>query len=650
MRNLYIDFEYIEEKNKNNIHLICCVVYDYQQEQSFKFNLLQSSENLIQFLNSIDLNQTRFVGYAIALAEIPCLCKIMGRYWVSKTNWWDLWTEFKMLALTHEDYFTSKTGLASCLKILKIENLYEAEKDSTRDLILFSSEQLKIAEKSRKTRIETGQFHYSDEELAQVIDYCEQDVKILPEILKKLFQIYKKYPMQQAHLDQRGAHNLQCGISYFYQKGYPIDVEKLKIIFENRPKIKESLQLNCNQQIGFDIYEAQFKGPVKKKVFSHYQFNMKNFTEYVKSKGLYEDWKKTKTGLCLEEDYFDEMLSQYKDLLEPVYNARNTIKQLNSTNLADLLTHEGYIKSVSWPFNQKTSRTSPKPKMGFILNLTPWLRMLIKPKKGRAFVGIDFKSQEVLIAALISKDDSMLEDYLTDIYMGQAIKTGFAPIGSTKKSHPVLRDKFKPIVLGRIFGMEAESLSLRFFDLFKAQGVDKNLAQCVREAENFVSKLKQAYHKYYTFLSRHYIDCKNQGYYQTLDNWLYFVDRNTRQTQLVNVPCQSGGAAITRLAHDASVSIGIDVIQLHDALYFECDEQDATALARQVSQFMCDASAKILGSDHMSTETKIFTHECPYYDPRGEQIYRFIMQELNLDCPDKFNKPKEISNIHKINQ
>jgi hypothetical protein len=145
---------------------------------------------------------------------------------------------------------------------------------------------------------------------------------------------------------------------------------------------------------------------------------------------------------------------------------------------------------------------------------------------------------------------------------------------------------------------------------------------------------------------------KLRGYYKTYDNWYYFTDKNTRDTQLQNVPCQSHGAAITRLAYDECVRSGIDVISLHDALYFECDESDALTLSKIVSAKMCDASNKMLSEiagfpyAHMTTETKIYTHNQPYYDARGESIYRFVMRELDIECPEKFKKPNEIANIH----
>lgn len=649
MINLYIDFEYIESNDKTHRHLICCSIHNFKSNETFSFDLRDETEKLKEWLLLIDVKVYRFVGFAISNAEIPCLCQIMGSSWVLETKWWDLWVEFKMLALTHSKYFSSSTSLSSCLRIFSIEDQYEADKEVMRDLILYNEIERKKAEKLRKNRIETNSFNYSKEEMEKIQFYCENDTKILPKILIEICKVYEKYDVQQTEIDNRGEHCKCAGISFFAHRGYPVDAPRVKTIFENREHIKRALQLNCNEQTGLELYQPQYKGPQKSKHLSHYQFNMRNFEKYLELKNLLKDWKRTEKGrLSLDEDYLDEMLSKYKEILSPLYHTRNTLKQLNSTDLSSLLTSDGYIKSVSWPFHQKTSRTSPKPKLGFMLNLTPWLRMLIHPKPGRAFVSIDYKSQEVLIAATLSNDEQMLEDYLTEIYLGQAIKTGFAPVGATKQTHRDLRDHFKPITLGTQFGMQAESLSVHFYNLFKSQGQVKSPRECISAAEKFLADLKAVYWRYYQFLDKHYRQSRNKGYYKSIDGWYYFVDRNTRPTQLINVPCQTGGAAITRLAQNKCIYSGIPVITLHDALSFECAESSAQTLAAKVSQLMCDASKELLGNDYMQTETKIYTHTSPYYDKRGEQIYRFVMNELKLDCPEKFNKPKEILNIHKL--
>lgn len=639
MRTLYVDFEYIESIDKTNFDLVCCVILDYKANEVFKFDLRQSYDSLANFLQGFDLDQVLFYGYNISTAEVPCFCQIIGREYVAKMRWIDLWTEFKMFSLTHSKYYTEKNGLAGAIKLLAIEDMYTADKDKIRDLILsrgYAAGQPQL-----------NKFNYTAEQYKAIEFYCEQDVLILPEIAIKLNKMSRDYPIRQSHRVKRGEHCKYAGIAYYYKKGFPMDVAKLKVIFENIPKIKMLLQQQCNEETGFDIYTAEYKGPRKNKVFIRNKFTEKNFAEYLHNKGLLDSWARTEKGhLQLDEEYLDEMCSQYKTIIEPVYNARNTIKQLNSTNLATLLTKDGYIKGVSFPFHQKSSRSSPKPKLGFILNLTPWLRMLIHPAPGRAFVSIDFKSQEVLIAAKLSGDDSMLEDYKGDIYIGQAIKTGFAPENATKETHKSLRNAFKPVALGRSYGMGPEKMSVHFFNMYKALGEHKTLIECQWKAEEFIRNHKKAYYTYYDFLRYIFTLSHNQGYYMSLDYWMYFVDSKTRPTQLQNIPCQSNGAAMLRAAHDKCVAAGIDVDGLHDALSFECAEADAPHLAAIASQYMCDASRELLDDNSMQTETKIYTHGCQYYDKRGEAVYRFIMQELNLSCPETFEKPAEILNIH----
>jgi DNA polymerase-1 len=650
MQHLALDYEYIESKDKTYHSVICCVIMDIISKQIWRFDLRWPTSHFIDFFNLLNLDYCVFYGWNITTAEIPVTIQLLSLDFVKKMKWVDLWVEFKMIALTHPKYFTKKLGLDGCISTLKLEAEYKADKKNTINLILFSDVQRDIGDKLKKNRLETNEFFYTDDEFSQILEYCEEDVKILPKIMDKLKPIHLKYGIKTSHIEKRSEHSKLAGISHYMSRGYPMDVHKVKTVFENVAKIKVRIAKDCNEKTQFEIYEAQYKGPTRQKIFTYYSFNMENFTNYIISKGLFEIWEKTEKSkaLKLEEDYLDEMLSNYKEILEPVYFARNTIKQLNSTNLAEILTDDGFIKSVSFPFHQKTSRTSPKPSMGFILNLTPWLRMLIHPPKGYAFVGIDFKSQEVLIAALLSRDFSMLEDYLTDIYMGQAIKTGFAPAGATKKTHPELREGFKPISLGVSYLMGENTLSVRFKNLYELIGVKKSDEECKRCARLFLLKYNQVYYKYNHFIKNHFQKCRTLGYFKTIDYWYYFLDSNTKDTQLQNVPCQSTGAAMTREAHDRCALEGIYTITLHDALYFYCKKEEAISLAKIVSKNMCDASKDLLGEDYMQTETIIYTHDQPYYDKRGVNIYRTIMEELNLPCPVSFNKPNEIVNIHKI--
>jgi len=650
MNPLYIDFEYIATLDRTHHHLVCVVTY-YVGEPPKRWviyhpNILKEFKD---YLNSLDLEKTMFMGWFISGAEIPCMYQIMGFDWIKKTQWVDLSVEYKMWVLTHPDFvpYAKKHSLAAAIECFSLEDQYLADKEDIRLLILYDLENRKSEE---KLRIDNNSFHYTDEEMEKILHYCEQDVLILPKIAQKISQLSKIYGIEVSikHRLSRGYFCLISGISYAARNGFPMDVEKIKAIFSQRAKIKQLIQLECNRKSGFELYVPEYKGPKYRKVLVKYAFNHANLEKYIIHHKLAGLWQKTEKGkqFRLDEDYLNEMLSNYKDVLEPLYHARNTLKQLNSTDLSTLLSPDGYIKCPDFPFNQMTSRSSPKPKQGFILNLSPWLRMFLQPAPGRAYVYVDFKAQEILIAAVLARDAEMLDIYLTDPYLSTAIKTGFAPEGATKSTHDHIRTPFKGIVLGTLYGLWIKSMTYRFMNLNK----EWTYFQANEEAIRFFENHKRVFYKYWDFVEKTYRDAKNNGYFQieAESGWIYFVGKDTRTTQLQNLPCQSYGAEMMRYAYNACVEEGIFVTPLHDAFSFECAIEDAERLAKRVSQIMCEQSARLLGYDYMSTTTKIYTHEKPYYDKRGVETYRFIMGELGFQIERDFTDVVEYKNIHKI--
>jgi hypothetical protein len=423
--NVYVDFEYRKDEVTGRFNFICASVEIDETMTSFDLRY----QNYGAFHNFINpLQKELFIGCNISGAEAQCLTQIMGHKWVLGTQWVDGWAEFKMYAMTHPEYQSQKTGFATAIEMLEIP--YDADKEGTREIIL-------------------GNDEYTDSQMAQIIKYCEADVRALRPLMRKLFIIGQDYGVTLDDMIERGRYCRNVGVSQFMSRGFPMDKELTKAVFGSRQQLRNALSKQCNELTGFPVYKENTKGRGKDKVFSHYSFSFSAFADYLESKNLLHSWKRTDAGrLCMEEDYVDEMVSGYKTIIEPVYLARNSLKQLNSTDLSAIMDADGFIRPDYFPYNQKTSRTSPKPARGFIMNLCPWLRMLCKPQAGRALVTIDFKSQEVLVAAALSKDYSMLEDYMTDIYLGQGIKTGFIPEGATKKSHSVMRNNFKPVVLG----------------------------------------------------------------------------------------------------------------------------------------------------------------------------------------------------------
>jgi len=198
--------------------------------------------------------------------------------------------------------------------------------------------------------------------------------------------------------------------------------------------------------------------------------------------------------------------------------------------------------------------------------------------------------------------------------------------------------------------MQAKSLSIHFYNFWKTLGTEKSMNQCHKDAERFLTKHEQAYKAYYKFVEKNLGTLQVKKVIETVDHWKYFYTRGMRLNSAKNLPMQGNGAAMTRRASNYCIEdYNVWVIPLHDAVYFECAESEAVELATKVSAAMVQASIDTLGEEfgkHMGTATQIFTNDTPYYDSRGETMYRRITQELGFPCPEKFKKPPEIENIH----
>ena len=119
---------------------------------------------------------------------------------------------------------------------------------------------------------------------------------------------------------------------------------------------------------------------------------------------------------------------------------------------------DGRNRAFTNPFWTITGRNMPRPNK-FILGAPAWLRGLVKPREGEAFVVLDWIAQEFGIAAVLSGDSNMIRAYESgDIYLWFAVKIGDAPMGATKETHGALRDHYKPAILGIQYEIQAQSL------------------------------------------------------------------------------------------------------------------------------------------------------------------------------------------------
>ena len=129
---------------------------------------------------------------------------------------------------------------------------------------------------------------------------------------------------------------------------------------------------------------------------------------------------------------------------------RDQIAELRLGRFLNTVGADGYSRCPIMPFWTRSGRNQPRGRdKVFLLSLPSWLHGLIAPPPGWGMALLDWKAQEIGIAAGLSGDPALIADFQAgDPHMSFAIRAGLAPIGATADTHGDIRNMVKPISLG----------------------------------------------------------------------------------------------------------------------------------------------------------------------------------------------------------
>jgi hypothetical protein len=343
------------------------------------------------------------------------------------------------------------TGLVSCVyNILDVE-INSSHKDAMRDRIL-----------------KGGPFN--EEEAKQILEYCASDIKYLPAIAKVMRHEIMKLSGNTDHdLYLRRAYvkgEWAVRLALIEEEGIPVNVEWLKNIGKNFNHIRDGLISTLVHEIyPFFTYDPKKKSWVEKR---------ESFAKFVTDKGLADSWPKTAAGAFSTAK---ETLEDNEDIYEikEYRRVRESLGQIRAFREAekfvDVVPHDGEeddspvtegkeniferigsdsrLRCYFNPYGTQTSRNAPAAR-NFILAMSAWLRSCIQPPRGYAITGVDYSSEEFLIAACEAKDTAMEAAYDSgDSYVWLGKLAGAIPPNGTKESHPGIRNEFKATCLAK---------------------------------------------------------------------------------------------------------------------------------------------------------------------------------------------------------
>jgi hypothetical protein len=537
-------------------HVVCLVAREYWSGQEIR---LWRDELLRLHRAPFNTGSDAVVVAYYASAEMGCFLQLG---WPLPENLLDLFVEHKLsmngipAPPKERKKKTSTSGkakkgegrdsLLGALAIRGLAHIDAGEKEAMRDLILSKDES-----------------ELTPEERALVLDYCASDVVGTEALLR--------YMTQRGEIDWpralwRGQYIK--AVAQIERCGVPMDTALHVRLSANWPAIRHRLIADVNEI--FHVFDED--GAFKEDLFA----------DYVIRNDL--PWPVLPSGqLALDEDTFDDMC-RFHPQPRPLYEARATLGKMRLIGLA--VGHDGRNRCMLSVFQSVTGRNQPSNNK-FIFGPARWMRGLIKPPPGYAVAYVDWKSQEIAIAAMMSGDERLLEAYLSgDVYVGFAKQAGLMPIGATKENYPQfddVRDVCKTIILGIGYGMGADAMAVR--------------ARLTRtDAANLIRIHKYTYKKFWQWVENITTGALFIGRIAIASGWRRLVldDPNIRSLQ--NWPIQSTGAEMMRQAVIAATDAGLAVgAPVHDALLLvsrrEAFEQDLADL----QAIMAKAGEAVIG-------------------------------------------------------
>jgi hypothetical protein len=514
-----------------------------------------------------------FVAF-FASAELGCH---LALGWPMPARVLDLYAEFRChtagLVVPHGH------GLLGALSWHGLDAMDAADKQAMRDLILRGGP-------------------YTSDERRAILEYCGQDVSALSRLLPRMWE---RIDLPRALL--RGRY--VAAVARMEAQGVPVDVTTYQQLLDGWGYLRGRL---------VDVVNADYRLADGRGVFDGHTFKADRWAAWLAAKGI--PWPRLPTGnLALDDDTFRQSARAHPAEVGPMRELRHTLGQLRLNDLA--VGADGRNRVLLSPFASKTGRNQPSTSK-FIFGPSCWLRFLIRPGPGWALAYVDWSGQEYGIAARLSGDAMMLQDYRGgDPYLTFGKRIRFVPADATKHSHAREREMLKTACgLGAMYGAGPDTLA-------NTLGVPR------WQAWEWLRQHREIYATYWRWSEAVLNTAMLTGQVHTVFGWTLRAGPDSSPRTFRNFPMQGNGAEMLRLACCLATERGIRVCcPVHDALLIEApaDEIDAAVAATQAA--MAEASCVVLDGFALRTDVKKVV--CPerYTDKRGARMWETVTRLL----------------------
>jgi DNA polymerase-1 len=437
-----------------------------------------------------------------------------------------------------------------------------------------------------------------------VFTYCEEDVCKSTELLRAQLRGHGRRfePASVQHVLHWSNYSAKA-VALIQARGMPIDVPLWNLVQENKTAVIRHLLAHFYPSHGSDnpIYNEDG------------EWNYERFESWLASTGV-TAWPRLESGrLDIDSDAF--RLMYHVPGIEKLHALRDSLGVIVRARIP--IGHDGRNRPSLFPFCTATGRNAHAKSL---YNAHAGMRSFMIFPPDTIGVYLDWRTQEVAIAAALSNDAALIDAYTGgDVYHNFALACGMTNDTDRKhwkQTNPAMRNRMKTLQLGINYGMGVPSL---------AKGLNRHplIASAIIETH------RRTYPRFWQWRDDMVWDAMLTRRTESIFGWPLRISTSPNRRTLYNFPMQSNGAEMLRLAAWQLCEAGIvPCMLIHDGILIEARNREEIAHAMEI---MRAAGRDVCNGLEVGVDVdQMLEHGVRYRDKRpvAQQMWNTIMQAL----------------------
>jgi hypothetical protein len=357
-----------------------------------------------------------------------------------------------------------------------------------------------------------GEGRWRDHGQDAVFKYCEEDVRASALLLNRQLRGRPTLPPANVDLVLHWSNYSAKAVAKSQAKGMPIDGPLWNLVQENKAAVIGELLRQFDPSYGSDdpIYSPDG------------EWSYARFERWLTSTGVPAWPRLDSSQLDVDGDAF--RLMYHVPGIEGLHALRDSLGVIVRAKLP--IGRDGRNRPSLFPFCTATGRNAHAKSL---YNAHASMRSFLVFPKDTIGVYLDWRTQEIGIAAALSGDEALMADYRDgDVYYGLAKLCGLTfglDLKQWKAQKPDMRQRMKPLLLAINYGMGVPSL---------AKGLDRHPLI----ASEIIERHKRTYPGFWQWregaVQRAMLDRKME----TVFVWPLYLSSSPNKRTLYNFPMQ----------------------------------------------------------------------------------------------------------------